>query len=107
MTKLASSTALVASFALSAALCASVAFFAAAPAAAETTVVPFSDLDVASPAGAEILAQRIKSTCEKPDIRDLQAYSAWQQCKDAALTSAMDQLNSKGVPFDSSAFTNG
>lgn len=87
------------------ALAATLSVVAVAPAAAETVVVPYSDLNVASPAGAEVLAQRVKSVCEKPDIRDLQAVIAWQQCKDTALNGAMEQLNSKGVTFDSAAFT--
>ena len=66
--------------------------------------VPYSDLDLASPAGAKVLAQRVDSACERPDIRDLKAVSAWQQCKGSVRTSAMEQLNSKGVPFDSTAF---
>lgn len=94
-------------FALTTALAASLSIFAVAPAAAQSVVVPYSDLNVATPAGAEVLAQRVTSVCQKPDIRNLQAYSAWQQCKDAALTSAMEQLNSQGVAFDSAAFANG
>ena len=68
-------------------------------------MAPYSDLDLASSAGAKVLAQRVESACERPDIRDLKAVSAWQQCKDSVCTSAMEQLNSKGVPFDSTAFT--
>lgn len=96
-------------FALSAALAATASILAAVPAAAEEVrvQVPYADLDIASPAGAEVLAQRIKSACERPDIRNLQAMTAWQQCKDSALTSAMEQLNSQGVPFDSAAFVAG
>jgi hypothetical protein len=30
--------------------------------------------------------------------------SAWQQCKASVRDSAMEQLNSKGVAFDSAAF---
>jgi UrcA family protein len=85
---------------------ASVSVLAVAPAAAEefTVEVPYSDLKVDTAAGAQALAQRVSSICQRPDIRDLRAMAAWQQCKDAALNSAMEQLNSKGVTFDSSAF---
>jgi UrcA family protein len=97
-------------FAINAAIAASLTFAAvapAAPAAAETVAVqvPYGDLDLASPAGTKVLAQRIDAACERPDIRDLKSVSTWQQCKDAARTGAMDQLNSKGVAFDSAAFT--
>ena len=93
--------------AINAALAASLSLLSVAPAAAQeiTVQVPYSDLDLASSAGAKVLAQRVESACERPDIRDLKAVSAWQQCKDSVRTSAMEQLNSKGVPFDSTAFT--
>ena len=93
-------------FALGAIVAASVSLLAVAPAAAEefTVQVPYSDLNLASPSGAKVLAQRVDSACERPDIRDLKAVSAWQACKDTARNSAMEQLNSKGVAFDSSAF---
>jgi UrcA family protein len=96
MTKLAINAALAASFSL----------LAVAPAAAQEVAVqvPYSDLDLASPAGAKVLAQRVESVCERPDLRDLKAVSAWQQCRDSARNSAMEQLNSKGVAFDSTAF---
>jgi UrcA family protein len=99
MTKLAIHAALAASFSL----------LAVAPAAAEefTTQVTYGDLDLASPAGARVLAQRVDAACTRPDIRDLGAVSAWQQCKDSVRNSAMEQLNSKGVAFDSAAFIAG
>lgn len=92
--------------ALSALAAASVSLLAVAPAAAEefTVEVPYSDLDLSSPTGARTLAQRVDAACERPDIRDLKAVSAWQACKDSARNSAMEQLNSRGVTFDSSAF---
>jgi UrcA family protein len=95
--------------AIHAALAASLSLFAVAPAAAEefSVQVPYSDLDLASPTGAKVLAQRVDAACERPDIRDLTAVAAWNQCKDTARTSAMEQLNSKGVTFDSSAFIAG
>jgi UrcA family protein len=94
---------------LSAAVAASVSLLAVAPAAAEEfqAQVAYGDLDLTSPSGAKALAQRVDSVCAKPDIRDLQAYSAWQECKDTARNSAMEQLNGKGIAFDSSAFIGG
>ena len=96
-------------FAISAILAASLSLVATAPAAAEdfSTQVSYSDLDLASPAGAKVLAQRVEAACVRPDIRDLGAVSSWQQCKDSARNGAMEQLNSKGVTFDSSAFIAG
>ena len=96
-------------FAIHAALAASLSLLAVAPAAAEefTTQVTYGDLDLASSAGARVLAQRVDAACARPDIRDLSAVSAWQQCKDSVRNSAMEQLNSKGVPFDSAAFIAG
>ena len=93
-------------FAFGALAAASVSLFTVAPAAAEDfpVQISYSHLDLASPAGARILAQRVDAACERPDIRDLKAVSAWQVCKDAARTSAMEQLNGKGVAFDSAAF---
>jgi UrcA family protein len=92
--------------AINAALAASLSLLAVAPAAAQELAVqvPYSDLDLVSPAGAKVLAQRVESACERPDLRDLKAVSAWQQCKDSVRNSAMEQLNSKGVAFDSAAF---
>ena len=96
-------------FAIHAVLGASLSLLAVAPASAEefTTQVTYGDLDLASSAGAKVLAQRVDAACDRPDIRDLSAVSAWQQCKDAARNSAMEQLNSKGVAFDSAAFIAG
>jgi len=96
-------------FAINAALAASLSLLAVAPAAAEefTAQVAYGDLDLASPAGAKVLAQRVEAACARPDIRDLSAVSAWQQCKDSARNSAMEQLNNKGVAFNSAAFIAG
>jgi UrcA family protein len=94
-------------FAINAALAASLSLIAIAPAAAQEVRVPYSDLDLASPNGAKVLAQRIEATCARPDIRELKSVATWEQCKDAARTTAMEQLNSKGVVFDSTAFIAG
>ena len=96
-------------FAITAALAASLSFLAVAPASAEefSVQVPYGDLDLASPTGAKVLAQRVDAACQRPDIRELKAVASWQQCKDTARTTAMEQLNSKGVAFDSGAFIAG
>lgn len=94
-------------FAINAALAASLSLLAAAPAAAEefTAQVPYGDLDLASPSGAKILAQRVEAACERPDLRDVKSVSVWLACKGSVRASAMEQLNSKGVAFDTAAFT--
>jgi UrcA family protein len=82
---------------------ASLSLLAVAPAAAEEAraTIYYGDLDIASPAGAEALNARllgsIKSVCERPSIRDLKAVAAWEACKDAAMSSALDQLAAKGA----------
>jgi UrcA family protein len=94
---------------IAAALAASLSLVATAPASAEefSIQVPYADLDLATPAGAKVLAQRVDATCERPDLRDISAVSAWLQCKNEVRNSAMEQLNSKGVAFDSAAFLAG
>ncbi len=84
---------------------ASLSLFAAAPAAAEEiqATVYFGDLDIASTAGIETLNSRllgtIKSVCERPSVLDMKANAAWNECKDAAMSSAVEQLATKGVSF--------
>ena len=72
----------------------------AAPAAAadETTVtVPYADLNLASPAGAAALEARIdaavEEVCVRPDIRNIKAMTAWEECKASAKLDALDQLS--------------
>lgn len=81
----------------------SLSLLAVAPAAAQEVqaTVHYGDLDISSPAGAEALNARllgtIKSVCERPDIRDLKAVVAWEACKDAAMSNALEQLPTKGA----------
>ena len=76
---------------------------AAAPAAAQDTqvAVHYGDLDLGTAAGSQILGERIeaglKTVCARPDIRDLKSMLAWEQCKDAAMTSANEQLTRQGA----------
>ena len=75
----------------------------AAPAAAtaaeeEVSVsVEFADLDLTTPAGATALDRRIdaavEEVCAKPDIRNLKAMTAWEECKADARIGALDQLS--------------
>ena len=62
-----------------------------------SVVVPYADLDVADPAGADVLTQRIDSAvekvCNRPDMRDLKAMVAFEECKSEALAGAMEQLS--------------
>jgi UrcA family protein len=81
------------------------AAIAAVPAAAqETASVYYGDLNVASSAGAQVLGERLESTagavCARPDNRNLKGMLAWQECKDAAVTSGVEQLASKGINLD-------
>ena len=72
----------------------------AAPAAAEDEVsvsVNVADLDLTAPAGSAALDRRIeaavKEVCAKPDIRNLKAMTAWEECKASARIGALDQLS--------------
>lgn len=82
---------------------ASLSLVAVAPAAAQESrvTVNYGDLDLASPAGSEALFERlvtgVRTVCERPDIRDLKAVAAWEDCKDRAMSSALEQLAVKGV----------
>ena len=75
-----------------------------APAAAQETVqvqIGYSDLDVASPAGTLVLAKRLEAgadtACARPDNRDVKRMQAWQECKNAVVTTGIQQLASKGI----------
>ena len=74
-----------------------------APVAAQDAQVAISygDLDLATTAGAQALGERveagIKTVCARPDIRDLKSMAAWEQCKDAAMNSANEQLARQGA----------
>jgi len=75
---------------------------AAVPAAAqESTQIYFGDLDVASATGAHVLGERLEAgaatVCARPDTRDLKGMAAWQECKNAAITSGVEQLASQGI----------
>lgn len=82
---------------------ASLSLTAALPASAQESrvTVNYGDLDLASPAGSEALFGRlvtsVRAACERPDIRDLKAVTAWEDCKDRAMSSALEQLAVKGV----------
>jgi UrcA family protein len=62
-----------------------------------TVAVDFADLDLTAPAGSAALEQRIdaavKEVCAKPDIRNLKATTAWEECKATARLGALDQLS--------------
>jgi UrcA family protein len=62
-----------------------------------SVVVPYGDLDVAVPADADALTQRIdaaaEKVCHRPNIRDLKAMVAFEECKADALAGAMEQLS--------------
>ena len=88
---------------VAAAIAVTLSSIAAAPAVAQETVaVHFGDLDLNTSAGAQVLGQRleagVKAVCDRPDIRDLKSMLAYEQCKDAAMTSANEQLARQGAP---------
>ncbi len=82
---------------------ASLSLLAVAPAAAETVTVSYADLDVTTPAGAAVLAERVKSSadtvCGRPESRDLKVLADWQACRDAAIEAATTELARKGAPL--------
>src|SRR5687768_3517250 len=93
-------------FAIKALAAASLSLLAVAPAAAEEVrvTVRYGDLDIASPAGARILASRLQNgaetACVRPEIRDLKSLAAWEACKDAAISAALAQLAQQGAAIE-------
>jgi len=89
--------------AIASAVAVALSSIAAAPAAAQDiqVAVSYGDLDLATTAGAQALGERIeagvKAVCDRPDIRVLKSMVAWEQCKDAAMTSANEQLARQGA----------
>lgn len=93
--------------AFTAALAASLATLAVAPASANTfqVRVPYGDLNLSTAHGARTLAHRVfDAACPRPDTRDLRSFAEWKACKENARNDAMEQLNSDNVPFNSQAF---
>ena len=92
---------------------ASLSLLAVAPAAAEEVqaTVFFGDLDLTTAAGAETLNARLLGTidalCERPRVIDIKANVAWNECKDTAMSSALEQLAIKGVSFSRPTVTVG
>lgn len=93
-------------FATVAALAAALSIGSVSPAAAQDAQVTiyYGDLDIATPAGSQKLGERfeagLKAACIRPDIRDLKAMMAWEQCKDDAAAAAAEQLARQGVSAD-------
>ena len=89
--------------AIASAVAVALSSIAAAPVAAQDSqnAISYSDLDLATTAGAQALGQRleagVKAVCDRPDIRDLKSMRAYEQCKDAAMTSANEQLARQGA----------
>jgi UrcA family protein len=81
----------------------SLLLLAAAPAAAQEVraTVYFGDLDIASYADAVTLNVRllgaIDAVCERPSLRDLKGGAAFNACRDAAMSSALEQLAVTGA----------
>ncbi|AKH43079.1 UrcA family protein [Altererythrobacter atlanticus] len=70
----------------------------AGPVAAEETSVAVSvaDLDLSSAEDTQTLNARINSAvntvCPRPDVRDLKANVAWEECKAEARSGALNQV---------------
>ena len=72
-----------------------------APAAAAdeevAVTVGYADLNLTAPAGSAALDRRIdaavEKVCARPDIRNLKAMTAWEECTAAARLDALDQLS--------------
>ena len=89
--------------AIASAVAVALSSIAAAPVAAQDAqvAITYGDLDLSTTAGAQALSERleagVKAACDRPDIRDLKSMAAWEQCKDAAMTSANEQLARQGA----------
>lgn len=89
--------------AIASAVAVALSSIAAAPAVAQESqlVVSYADLDLNTTAGVQALDQRleasVKTVCARPFIRDLKSMAAWEQCKDAAMTAAHEQLAEQGA----------
>ena len=71
-----------------------------------SVAVGYADLDLTAPAGAAALHRRIEAAvdkvCARPELRDLKGMTAWEECRAAALTDAMEQLSTL-APTDNPA----
>ena len=89
--------------AITSAVAVALSSIAAAPVAAQDAqvAITYGDLDLSTTAGAQALGERleagVRAVCDRPDIRDLRSMAAWEQCKDAAMTSANEQLARQGA----------
>lgn len=89
--------------AIASAVAVALSSIAAAPAVAQENqlVVSYADLDLNTTAGVQTLDQRleagVKAVCGRPDVRDLKSGLAFEQCKEAAMTSAHEQLARQGA----------
>lgn len=85
---------------------ASLPLLAAAPASAAPVVltVDYTDLDIATEAGAHALAQRVAAqaerACEKPFIRDLNAMVHYESCKAEMQENAAQSLAQSGISLE-------
>jgi len=62
-----------------------------------SVIVDYADLDLTAPAGDAALDRRIdaavEEVCARPDIRNLKAMIAWEECKTSARLGALEQLS--------------
>jgi UrcA family protein len=89
--------------AIASAVAVALSSIAAAPVAAQDAqhVISYGDLDLNTATGVQVLDQRleagVKAVCARPDIRNLRSMVAFEQCKDAAMISANEQLARQGA----------
>ncbi|OYX07797.1 MAG: hypothetical protein B7Z08_11780 [Sphingomonadales bacterium 32-68-7] len=89
--------------ALTAAVAATISLFGIVPAAAqaETVTISYSDLDLSTATGTDVLAKRVElgaeAACQCPDMRSVKAMAVFEGCKTAAVSNAVDQLSRAGV----------
>ncbi|KRA82741.1 UrcA family protein [Altererythrobacter sp. Root672] len=95
--------------ALKALAAASLSLLAVAPAAAQEVhvTVHHGDLDIATPTGAAVLAERLeigaKAACGRVDPRDMKAGAALSECREAAMQNAVEQAAAKGAAVEGTA----
>src|SRR5258708_31650373 len=75
---------------------------AAANGAAPSVKVPYADLDLSRPAGAQMLYRRLKQAAARvcgPSVEpaELRQYAAWKSCYEPALRNAVMQVGAPEV----------
>ena len=76
----------------------------------QSVTVKFSDLNLATDAGADMLYRRIaaaaRAVCPDPNIRDLRAFASNEACRSEAIARAVRDVSSPRLAAVYSAHTN-